>query len=343
MSCAVLERTAVLPDLPAAPDLVVTTQPVEASPRRRAVPWQLVAVVGTVAAAGWWAVHNADTLRRATAVLSTMHLGWLLAAGLAAAATWVCSGVSQQGAVAARLPKRELIATQLAGTFTNQFTPAGLGGGAVNVRFLVRRGSTPAQAIAAVGLTQVAGVLMHFLLLAGVLVVGPDLPTSSPLHVSGTPGWLVLALFVAAPVVVAVAVAVRHWLVDRLRTLLAQTVAATAHLRRPRRVAELLMGSAGLTLAHILVLYGVLRALGTNPPLLTVAAAYLLATTASALLPTPGGIGSLDAALGVLLFGCGVTSATAIAAVLAYRLLTSWLALGPSALTLHVLVRKGIV
>ena len=104
-----------------------------------------------------------------------------------------------------------------------------------------------------------------------------------------------------------------------------------------------MLGSAGLTFAHVLVLFGTLRALGTTPSLIAVAAAYLLATTAAAVVPTPGGIGSLDASLALFLYGSGVTSSTAIAAVLVYRLLTSLAGAGPSAATLNVLVRRGIV
>ena len=125
----------------------------------------------------WWAVGHARTLETATSVLSGLDLGWVLLAGGAAAATWIFSGVSQQGALAPRLPFGRLLATQFAGTFANQFTPAGLGGSAVNVRFLRRRGITSGEAVAAVGLTQIAGVVVHVSLLLAVLAADPPWPT----------------------------------------------------------------------------------------------------------------------------------------------------------------------
>jgi uncharacterized membrane protein YbhN (UPF0104 family) len=362
MTCTVLERRSiVLPSgdvltvprpassaartlsaVPTEPSVVAPAAlPAETVARTRTVPWSALLVVAMTVAVTWWAVDHAATLSAATSVLSGLDLGWVLLAGAAAAATWVFSGVSQQGALASSVPFGRLLATQFAGTFANQFTPAGLGGGAVNVRFLRRRGITAGEALAAVGLTQIAGVVVHLALLLAVLATDPALAGSLP---SGqVPLWLriaVAAVVLAASVVVALR---RQWVVDRARQLWGQTVAAVSHLRRPRRVAQLLLGSAGLTVAHVLVLFGTLRALGTTPSLIGVAAAYLLATTAAAVVPTPGGIGSLDASLALFLYGSGVITSSAIAAVLVYRLLTSWLALAPSAATLNVLVRRGIV
>jgi uncharacterized membrane protein YbhN (UPF0104 family) len=74
-----------------------------------------------------------------------------------------------------------------------------------------------------------------------------------------------------------------------------------------------------------------------------VALAYLVASSAAVLLPTPGGIGSLDAALGLALSLCGAPGAAAASVVLGYRLLTVWLPLLPGLLVLGVLVRRRVL
>jgi uncharacterized protein (TIRG00374 family) len=346
MSTAVLERPvaeAALPGvgvLPAPPAVVLRHSAGTPGLRAR---WPLALSIAMTAAATWWMVGNVDTVRRSTGVLVGLRPGWLLVAAAAAAATWLCSGLSQQGAVAASLPVGRLLGVQFAGTFANQFTPAGLGGGAVNVRFLRRHGSTAGEAVAAVGLTQLAGVAIHMSLLAAVLAVDPSLVASVPLGLAYVPGWALPLVLAALAATLTVVVVLRQRALSRLRGLWAEARSAMSHLRRPRRIAQLTLGSAGLTIAHIAVLYGILRALDAQPPFLAVAAGYLLATTVAALVPSPGGIGGLDACLGMLLYGSGITSPTAVAAVLAYRLLTSWLALVPSAVTLNALVRRGIV
>jgi uncharacterized membrane protein YbhN (UPF0104 family) len=338
MTCAVLERTAV--ERPSVDVLAVPVSTTVAA-ESRTLPWSSLAVAAMAVALPWWAVENASTLQQATSVVSGLSVWWVLLAAVAASTTWVFSGVSQQGALAPTLPFRRLLATQFAGTFANQFTPAGLGGSAVNVRFLRRQGIGVPEAVASVGLTQIAGVAVHLGLLAGLLAADPSLADNVP---SGHfPFWLRLVVGAVVAGAFGVVAARRAWVVERLHRLWAQTVSAVAHLRRPWRVAELFLGSLGLTAAHVLVLFGTLRAMDARPSLIAVAAAYLLATTAAAVVPTPGGIGSVDAALALFLYGAGVTSATAIAAVLVYRLLTSWLALAPSAATLNVLIRRGIV
>jgi uncharacterized protein (TIRG00374 family) len=71
--------------------------------------------------------------------------------------------------------------------------------------------------------------------------------------------------------------------------------------------------------------------------------AYLAATVAVALVPTPGGIGSVEAALTVALVAAGGPVAVATAVVLAYRVITVWLPLLPGAVTLGVLVRWKVI
>ena len=64
------------------------------------------------------------------------------------------------------------------------------------------------------------------------------------------------------------------------------------------------------------------------------------ASSAAALLPTPGGLGSLDAALALALTAGGAPGVAAASAVLGYRLLTVWLPLLPGLLVLALLVRR---
>uniref|UniRef100_UPI0035233241 lysylphosphatidylglycerol synthase domain-containing protein n=1 Tax=Streptomyces sp. PU_AKi4 TaxID=2800809 RepID=UPI0035233241 len=93
--------------------------------------------------------------------------------------------------------------------------------------------------------------------------------------------------------------------------------------------------------ATVLVLVGL--AFGLPVPPAHMAVAYLAATVAVALVPTPGGIGSVEAALVVALVAVGAAAAPATAVVLAFRIVTVWLPLLPGALTLGVLVRLKVI
>ncbi|OHV31756.1 hypothetical protein BCD49_05535 [Pseudofrankia sp. EUN1h] len=106
------------------------------------------------------------------------------------------------------------------------------------------------------------------------------------------------------------------------------------------RCALLWCGSTAIPLLHAATLCAVCAALHVSLGVGQVAVAYLAASAAAALVPSPGGFGSLDASLVALLTAVGAPTATALAAVLGYRLVTVWLPLAPSAVVCAVLVRR---
>jgi uncharacterized protein (TIRG00374 family) len=59
--------------------------------------------------------------------------------------------------------------------------------------------------------------------------------------------------------------------------------------------------------------------------LASVAVVYLTGSAIGSAAPTPGGLGAVEVALSAGLTAAGVASATALSAVLLFRLLTFWL------------------
>ena len=87
----------------------------------------------------------------------------------------------------------------------------------------------------------------------------------------------------------------------------------------------------------------VARALAVPVPVFHVALAYLAASVAAAAVPTPGGLGSVDAALVFTLVTAGASVPLATSAVLGFRIVTVWLPLVPGALVLALLVRRKVI
>ena len=112
---------------------------------------------------------------------------------------------------------------------------------------------------------------------------------------------------------------------------------------RPTRALALWGGSLAFPALQAFGLVAVGRALGLSVPPAHMALAYLAATVAVALIPTPGGLGSVEAALIVALVAAGGPVAVATAVVLAYRIITVWVPLLPGALTLGALVRLKVI
>ncbi|WP_437115580.1 lysylphosphatidylglycerol synthase transmembrane domain-containing protein [Streptomyces griseoviridis] len=311
--------------------------PVRRVPVRRVlclVPLALVAVV---------AVRHRSVLAEGLGQLQHAEWPWLLAAVGATCLTWVAAAVTRQGAVVERLPRRRLLATQFAAGAANHLLPTGLGASAVNLRFMTVCGVPLARSSAALALYLLAECVARLTLLAALLLAFPGALRLGALLPEAAAGPLLAAAVGAVVVAALVLLAVRRLrtaVLAFLRTALGE--ARSVHAR-PSRALALWGGSFAFPALQAtgLVLVGQALGLPVSPAGITVA--YLAATVAVALVPTPGGLGSVEAALVVALVAAGGPAAVATAVVLAFRVITVWLPLLPGALTLGALVRWKVI
>ncbi|MEU5099705.1 lysylphosphatidylglycerol synthase domain-containing protein [Streptomyces sp. NPDC020996] len=298
------------------------------------VPLLLVTVV---------AVRHHGVLADGFSRLRAAEWPWLLAAGGATCLTWVAAAFTRQGAVVERLPRRRLLAAQFAAGAANHLLPTGLGASAVNLRFMTVCGIPLARSSAALALYLLAESVTRLALLAGLLLAFPGALRLGPLLPHDAMGPL---LYAAGAVVVAAAAVLAG--VRRLRTAVASFLrTALGELRsvhtRPSRALALWGGAFAFPALQAAGLALVGRALELPVPAVHTAVAYLAATVAVALVPTPGGVGSVEAALVLALVAAGGPAAVATAVVVAYRVITVWLPLLPGALTLGALVRMKVI
>src|SRR5262249_34926994 len=90
---------------------------------------------------------------------------WLVLAGVAAAPPYLGAALSLSGSVLAPIAFGRMFIAQLASSFGNKITPAGLGGMGVNVRFLQRSGVPKGDAVGAVALNGSVGFVVHIVAL----------------------------------------------------------------------------------------------------------------------------------------------------------------------------------
>ncbi|MFD3497792.1 lysylphosphatidylglycerol synthase domain-containing protein [Streptomyces sp. NPDC058676] len=310
----------------------MTSEQIAAGPARRRACRHTVLALAVLAAAVCLARWHWPVLETGALRLAVADQRWLLVGATATGATWLCSALAQQGAVTRRLPPGRLVATQFAASAANHVLPAGLGAGAVNLRFLMRCGMPGGRSATAVAVKAAAGAAARAALIAVLAAACPGVLRIPP----GWGGWVALA---GAALGGTVLLGVRLWPGCRraLGVVLADVRAVHA---RPRRAAALWGGSLAFALLHALVLVAVTRAVALPLAPALVALLYLAASCAAALLPTPGGLGSLDAALGLALAAAGAPPDAAASAVLGYRLLTVWLPLLPGLLVLGILIRR---
>ncbi|SNS24980.1 undecaprenyl-diphosphatase [Geodermatophilus saharensis] len=268
---------------------------------------------------------------------------WASVVVAASVLTYVGAALSLAGAVPARLRPVPLFAAQLASSFAGRLVPAGLGGMALNVRYLQRSGVDVAVATSGVGLSYAAGTVVHVLLLLGfAALAGRSLGSLRP---AGSPAllWGALALLVLCLAAVAVPALRRRVTARLLPPLRRSAHGVAAALRSPGRLVLLVGGSAATTLGYLVCLYAATRALGGDLGLAAVGVVYLLGAAVAAAAPTPGGLGALEAALVAGLVAAGMDHTVAVPAVFLYRLATFWLPVLPGWAAFAWLRRSGRV
>ncbi|MET9130452.1 lysylphosphatidylglycerol synthase transmembrane domain-containing protein [Streptomyces antibioticus] len=319
----------------------MTTVPLPRAPRR--FPVRRVLCLVPVLLVSVVAVRHHAVLAEGLGRLRTAEWPWLLAAAAVTCLTWVAAAVTRQGAVVERLPRLRLLATQFAAGAANHLLPTGLGASAVNLRFMTVCGVPPARSSAALALYLLAEGVARVGLLAVLLLSFPGALRFGALLPESAFGPLLAAAAAAALLATTALVLVRRlrravW--SFLRTALGE--ARSVH-SRPARALALWGGALAFPVLQASVLVTVGLALGLPVPVTHMAVAYLAATVAVALVPTPGGIGSVEAALVLALVAAGAPAAPATAVVLAFRAVTVWLPLLPGALTLGALVRLKVI
>jgi glycosyltransferase 2 family protein len=282
----------------------------------------LVTLVASVAAAYLLAGELARTSLAST--LRSADWSWGIVAVALSALTYVGATWSLTGYVTERLSFVRTLLAQLAGSFVTLVTPAAVGGAALNVRYLQRRNVPAPVAAATVGVSQVVAFVLHILL----LVVFVAVTGTAQSHPFRPPTWIyfVLIAIVAIGLAVLAFPAGRRLLRARVAQPLGQVVPRLLQLaQQPRKLAQGIGGALLLSASYILCLDVCVRALGGSAPLASVAVVYLTGSAIGSLVPTPGGLGAVEAALSAGLRATGLAGALAVGSVLLFRLLTFWL------------------
>ena len=154
-------------------------------------------------------------------------------------------------------------------------------------------------------------------------------------------GLLVAGIAVGSIAAVAGAIV---WHLPRARRYLAYRVRpAIDHvhgvLHSPAKLALVVGGQILVQLLFAATLGAACLAFGADVPFTTLLLVNIASSALSGLVPAPGGLGVAEATLAGALTATGVPSATAIAATLTYRLVTTWLPPVPGWIALHALER----
>ncbi|MEU2429499.1 lysylphosphatidylglycerol synthase transmembrane domain-containing protein [Streptomyces sp. NPDC007861] len=320
--------------------LIRPQAPVEPVRLERIKPRTLVSLI-----AGAFAAYFllSQLTRTDLTVVSQAHWGWVAAAVLFSAISYVAAAMSLLGFVPERVSFLRTVVAQIASSFVKIVAPAAVGGVALNTRFLQRSGVRPGLAVASVGASQLFGLGAHILLLLSFGYLTGTEKTSSL-----TPSRTVIAGLLTVAVLVLVVTAIpflRKFVATRLRSLFAGVVPRMLDvLQRP---VKLLTGIGGMLLlsgTFVMCLDASIRAFDNGNQQLSyasIAVVFLAGSALGSAAPTPGGVGAVEGALTLGLIAVGLPAEIAAPAVLLYRLLTLWLPVLPGWVCFNQLTRKG--
>ena len=319
--------------------LVALTPTADAEPARLnrfSTRTVLMAVVALVAV--WTLLAQLD-FQQVSAAVSQANIWWMLAALSFSVATYVGAGLTLVAFSPERLSLWRSTEVHLASAVVSLVAPAGVGGAAINLRFLNRKGVPTAVGVATVALVQVVQFVVTVVLLVVLAAM-----TGQSTGLTLPSGWVLVAagaIVVVAAVVLTIPKA-RTWAWAKIEPTYRQVWPRLVWvMSNPMRLALGVGGALMLSLSYILSFSASLWAFGYTVPFAVLAITYLASNTVGSIVPSPGGIGPVELALTAGLVAAGVPYGVALSTAIVYRLVTFWIPIPVGWLSLQRLQKVG--
>lgn len=256
---------------------------------------------------------------------------------------WIGSGISLGAFMDS--DKRNYLGifmSQVAASFTAVSMPSGVGPAFVNLQFLRKSGYRNTIATAIMSAVVAVQFLTTFILL---IVIGIFTGRNSFSSMIPTNTLAIVLGVVAIAASVAMAIApLRKLLIDKLLPIIASYARQLLDmLTQPKQLAISALGALLQSLAFGLSFWAALKAFGYPTNVLETTFIFLLANTLGSAVPTPGGLGAVEAALTFGFSSLGVPTAVALSATLLFRVATYWLRIPLGALAMKWLNAHNLV
>jgi uncharacterized membrane protein YbhN (UPF0104 family) len=321
-------------------ELVPEGEPVEQVELRRLTPRTLVTVLGGGIAAYLLLTQLAQV--NIAQVLSQAQWFWALAVLGFTVLSITGASLVITGAVTARLSFVRTYLTQLAVAFSGLVAPSAIGNIALNMRYLQRAGVEPAVAGGSIGLAQLAQFSSYFVL----LVLSSVLAGTGQQAAFTPPVAAVIGLIVAVALLLVVLAipAGRRLVMGRFLPVVRRVVPlVVAIFQDPRKVVTLFAGALLLDMSFVAALTSATRAFGATPSVAAVGVVYFAGAIIGSAVPTPGGLGGVEAALSAGLVAVGLDASVAVSSVVLFRLCTYWLPIPFGWASLNYLQRAAAI
>lgn len=298
----------------------------------------LILIVAALAAIAtqWHPQEIVSALKRADTLMVLLCFAFSLLA-------WVGSAITVGSFMDDSRPSAGVLFTsQAASGFTAVSMPAGVGPAFVNMQIIKKNGYSAAQATAitsAVWLLQalVTALVMFCVgIFTGKNVLSGMIPTHMLITVIGIVTLIICTFMIITPI--------RKFIRKRYLPILSDYGKQIKELiSSPKQLIKGTVGGLILVFATGLGYWVALLAFGYYANPWETVLLFLVANTAGSAVPTPGGLGAVEASLTFAFTSVGIHPTIALSATLLYRLMFYWLRIPIGAFAMKSLSNRGLV
>ncbi len=275
---------------------------------------------------------------------SSIHINhpiWLIPLAVASLCTYFFTGAIYASLAQVPLKIREAALVQLAASFMSKILPGGIGGTSLNVKYLTRSGMDATDTSAVIATQSVIGFGMFAVPLVVFLILNGQ-GVSQIFHIKPNVKYFIIGIIVAT-ILAVLLVAIRKLRVFAAKKLY-EFIESIRNITTPGRELGLAsLASLAVTLAYVACLFAAFRAFDIPLGISAAILVYASAVIARSAIPTPGGLGPLEAAMIGAMIGLGISKELALSAVILYRLATFWLPIPFSILAYKVITTKKVI
>ncbi|MBD0291945.1 MAG: flippase-like domain-containing protein [Jiangellaceae bacterium] len=275
-------------------------------------------------------------------LLSQVQWGWVALALVSMAVNFVGAAYALLGFVPEHVPFWRTYGAQVCLGFVRLAAPAAVGTAAINLRLLSRAGIGGPPAAASVAANQAGNVAVSIPL---IIVLGIVTGSSATFSLDPSPTTLAIlagAIVLAGVLLLMPPIRIRARAVwdDFTRRGLPRLLDV---LGNPRKLTEAVGGTLLQAAALVFCFYACIRALGSDVNIAALAVVQLVGNTVGSAVPTPGGLGAVEAALTAGVTALGVGSGVGVSAVLLFRIVTFWLPILPGWILWTQMQKRGLL
>jgi len=299
-------------------------------------------ILGTaILIAAYVLLPQLHTVSESLASLKNVEWPQILAASLLTFITFIAASITLVNISAKGITFGVTLLVQAASGFATKLAPAGIGGFALNTRYLVKQRHTIVQASSVMAINGLLGFMGHMLIILLALLFAKE-TLEQTLSFSVPPLLIIIAGLMLASLLFSVVFfeAIRQRVINALNQL---SNLAKLFKNRPRRLIFGFIGALAVTLLYTTVLYLCASSLNVELNFLQSLLVFTAGAIGSSVTPTPGGLGGAEAALTAALVAVGIESGVALSVALVYRLVTYWLPILPGILCFQIALRRGYI